>query len=308
MAISIRSLPLNALRSFDAAARHLSFAAAATELNVTAGAISVQIRRLEEWVGTPLFVRGHRSVSLTAAGERLAPRLTNMFLDLERLLTEVAAIDADSIHVSTIQSVAAKWLAPRIASFTEAHPTLQLRIVGEDSRVDLERDAADVALRYGDGEYGELHCELIARATAFPVCSPELAARYPNPSDIPNALLFEDDSSFVAPGLPTWDAWFDAAGIARATGIGGAVFRNSHMAIAAAVAGQGFALGLSPLVDIDLAEGRLVQPFPQTLKSPFGFWFVCRRARLNEPKIAAFREWVLASKPVPGLQVCKFSE
>jgi LysR family glycine cleavage system transcriptional activator len=292
MAIGIRSLPLNALRSFDAAARHLSFTAAAAELNVTAGAISVQIRRLEEWAGTPLFVRGHRSLSLTLAGERLAPKLTSMFLDLERLLTEITAIDAESIHVSTIQSVAAKLLAPRITSFTDAHPTLQVRIVGEDHRVDLERDAVDVAIRYGDGAYGELYSELIARAVAFPVCSPELARRYTKPGEIPHTLLFEDDSSFVAPGLPTWDTWFGAAGVARAIGVGGAVFRNSHMAIAAALAGQGFALGLSPLVDIDLAEGRLVRPFPQEVASPFGFWFVCRRERLSEPKIAAFRKWV----------------
>lgn len=292
MAISLRSLPLNALRSFDAAARHLSFAAAATELNVTAAAISAQIRRLEEWVGAPLFVRGHRSIALTVTGERLAPRLTSVFLDMERLLTETAEIDADSLQVSTIQSFAAKWLAPRIASFAARHPMLQLRVAGEDRQVDLDRDGVDVALRYGDGDYGPLHSELIAPGMAFPVCSPALAARYPDPTNIPATMLLRDESSLVAPGLPTWEAWFGAAGVARAGDVGGALFRNSHVAIAAALAGQGFALGLSPLVDHDLTEGRLVRPFALGLASPFGFWFVCRRERLGEPKIAWFRDWV----------------
>ena len=292
MAISLRSLPLNALRSFDAAARHLSFAAAANELNVTAAAISAQIRRLEEWVGAPLFVRGHRSIALSVTGERLAPRLTSVFLDMERLLTETAEIDADSLQVSTIQSFAAKWLAPRIGAFTARHPMLQLRVAGEDRQVDLDRDGVDVALRYGDGDYGELHSELIARATAFPVCSPALAARYPDPADIPATMLLRDESSLVAPGLPTWEAWFGAAGVARGSDIGGALFRNSHVAIAAALSDQGFALGLSPLVDDDLATGRLVRPFAAGLESPFGFWFVCRPERLAEPKIAWFRDWV----------------
>jgi LysR family glycine cleavage system transcriptional activator len=292
MAISIRSLPLNALRSFDAAARHLSFAAAANELTVTPAAISAQIRRLEEWVGLPLFLRGHRSIALTVAGARLAPRLTNLFLDMERLLTETAEIDADSLQLSTIQSFAAKWLAPRIASFTDRYPTLQLRISGDDRQVDLDRDDVDVAIRYGDGDHGDLHAERIARAVAFPVCSPQIAARYADPAEIPAAMLLQDESSLVSPDLPTWEAWFGAAGVAHPAGLGGVLFRNSHMALAAALAGQGFALGLSPLVDLDLAEGRLVRPFELSLESPFGFWFVCRRDRLGETKIAAFRQWL----------------
>lgn len=296
MAISFRSLPLNALRSFDAAARHLSFTAAAAELGVTPAAISAQIRRLEEWVGAPLFVRGHRSIALSGAGERLAPRLTSVFVDMERLLTETAAIDADVLQVSTIQSFAAKWLAPRVGDFVAAYPALKLRVVGEDRQVDLDRDGVDVALRYGDGDYGDMHRELIAPAIAYPVCAPSLAARFPDPASIPPALLIRDESALVAPGLPTWEAWFGAEGIDRRAEAGGVLFHNAHVAIAAALAGQGFALGLLPLVAADVAAGHLVKPYARELPSPFGFWFVCRRDRLAEPKIAALRGWVMGQR------------
>jgi LysR family glycine cleavage system transcriptional activator len=294
MPTPIRTLPLNALRSFDAAARHLSFAAAAAELGVTAAAVSVQVRRLEEWVGVPLFVRGNRSISLSATGRTLAPRLTALFVEMERLLSEVANFDATSLQVSAMPTFASKWVAPRLSSFTLRHPRIRIRIVGTDRRSDFERDGVDVGLRYGDGDYPELHCDLIAQATAFPVCSPALAARCgADPARIDPALLLHDESALVAPGLPTWSAWFAQAGVPRNVDSIGILFGNSHMALSAAIAGQGFALGLAPLVDSDLAAGHLVKPFAVELSSPFAFWFVCRPDRLAEPKIAAFRDWIL---------------
>ena len=298
MATPLRTLPLNALRSFDAAARRLSFAAAAAELGVTPAAISVQVRRLEEWVGAPLFVRGPRSVTLSAAGRALAPRLTALFSEMERLLSEVADLDAGSLQVSAMPSFASKWVAPRLASFLARHPAIQVRLSGSDRRADFERDGVDVGLRYGDGAWGpDLHAELIARARAFPVCSPALAADCGgDPARIDPARLLHDESALVAPGLPTWSAWFAEAGLPqaaeRADDGRGALFSNSHMALSAAVAGQGWALGLSPVVDDDLATGRLVRPFGPEIESAFGFWFVCRKERLDEPKIAAFRSWV----------------
>jgi LysR family glycine cleavage system transcriptional activator len=295
VATPIRMLPLNALRSFDAAARRLSFAAAAAELGVTPAAVSIQVRRLEEWVGAPLFVRGHRAIELSAAGRRLAPQLTALFVEMERLLSEVAELDAVSLQVSAMPTFASAWVAPRLGRFTAAHPDVQVRLAGGDRRADFERDGVDVGLRYGDGDYGDLHAELIAPAVAFPVCSPALAqACGGDPAKVPARLLLHDESSLVAPGLPTWEAWFAGAG-AVASGDGeGPLFSNSHMALAAAAAGQGFALGLAPLVDGDLAAGRLTRPFAFELESPFGFWFVCRKDRLGEPKIAAFRAWILA--------------
>jgi LysR family transcriptional regulator, glycine cleavage system transcriptional activator len=289
----IRMLPLNALRSFDAAARHLSFTAAAAELGVTPAAVSVQVRRLEEWVGAPLFARGHRSIVLSATGRRLAPRLTALFVEMERLVSEVADLDAATLQVSAMPTFASKWVAPRLASFIKHRPNIQVRIVGSDRRSDFDRDGVDIGLRYGDGDFGDLHAELIATATAFPVCSPALAAECgPDPLRIESTRLLQDESSLVAPGLPTWTTWFAKAGVERVDDNAGPLFSNSHMAMAAAVAGQGFALGLSPLVDDDLAAGRLVKPFATEVASPFGFWFVCRKDRLQEPKIAAFREWL----------------
>lgn len=292
MGTPIRNLPLNALRSFDAAARHLSFADAAVELGVTPAAVSVQVRRLEEWVGAPLFLRAHRSIALSATGERLAPRLTALFAEMEQLVADVADLDAQVLQVSAMPSFASRWVAPRLGGFLAAHPGMQVRIKGGDGRSDFDREGVDVGLRYGDGDYRDLHCERIAQATASPVCSPDLAARYPDPAAIPAALLLEDESSLVAPGLPTWSTWFAAAGCPRDDS-GGARFGNSHMALAAAVAGQGFALGITPLVDDDLAAGRLVRPFETSVDSSFGFWFVCRKDRIGEPKIAAFRDWMM---------------
>jgi LysR family glycine cleavage system transcriptional activator len=293
MATPNRSLPLNALRSFDAAARHLSFVAAANELCVTPAAVSVQVRRLEEWVGAPLFLRGHRSIALSAAGHALAPRLTAMFVEMERLLGQVAVLNATTLQVSAMQTFASKWVAPRLQRFMARHPEIQVRITGADQRVDFDRDGVDVGLRYGDGDWPDLHCEEIARAVAFPVCSPALAETCGgDPAQIDPALLLHDESSLVAPGLPTWSAWFAEAKAPRDIVSEGILFRHSHMALSAAVAGQGFALGLSPLVDDDLAAGRLVRPFATELASPFGFWFVCGMARVEEPKIAAFRTWL----------------
>jgi LysR family glycine cleavage system transcriptional activator len=293
MASSNRPLPLNALRSFDAAARHLSFVTAAEELHVTPAAVSVQVRRLEEWVGTPLFLRGHRSIALSTTGRALAPRLTALFVEMERLLGQVAMVHAGSLQISAMPSFASKWIAPRLARFRTLHPHIQVRVMGADRRADFERDGIDIGLRYGNGDYPDLHCELIARAAASPVCSPELAdCVRDDPAQLDTALLLHDESALVAPGLPTWSAWFAEAGAPRDIDREGILFSNSHMALSAAVAGQGFALGLTPLVDDDLASGRLVRPFATEIESSFGFWFVCTRERIAEPKIAAFRDWV----------------
>ena len=296
MVTSLQKTPLNALRSFDAAARRLSFAAAAEELGVTASAVSLQIRRLEARIGRPLFVRGHRSVTLSPTGERLAPRLTALYVELERLLFEVVEPELASLQISAMPSFATKWVAPRLSTFTARHPDLQIRIVGSDDLCDFDRDGVDIGLRYGGGAYGDLHCERIAAATAFPVCSAAFAsaraAELRSPAGLIAMPLLSDESSLRAPDLPSWNDWFEKAGVERMTESRGPLFESIHMALAAAIAGQGFALGLTPLVDDDLAAGRLVKPFAIELPSAYAFWFVCRKDRLRERKVAAFRRWV----------------
>lgn len=297
-----RGMPLNALRSFEAAARHLSFAEAGEELGVTAAAVSLQVKRLEDWIGDALFVRGHRSIALTPAGETLAPRLGELLLEMQRLLAAVERPDAGLLRISAMPSFAAKWVAPRLSGFTALHPEVQVQVAGGDPRSDFDRDGVDIGLRYGDGDYEALFCQRIARAIAFPVCSPALAAACgSDPAALDPSLLLQDESSHVAPGLPTWDVWLEAAGVRRKADRRAPRFGNSHMALTAAMAGQGFALGLSPLVDDDLAAGRLVRPFALELESRFGFWFVCRKDRRHERRIAAFHDWIFDQAAAAGL-------
>lgn len=289
-------LPLNALRSFEAAARLLSFNAAAAELGVTPSAVSLQIRRLEDSIGRSLFVRNHRSVTLSDTGARLAPKLGSLFAEMEALLSTVVGPEANSLRISAMPSFAAKWLAPRLSGFTSLHPHYQVRLAGEDALACFERGDIDIGLRYGPGDYPGLHCEKIASAVAFPVCSPAFAERHgaslTKPEGLTHFPLLQDEIAVKAAGLPTWASWFEAAGVERAVDNRGPQFESHHMALAAAEADQGLALGLSPIVDDDLAAGRLIRLFDIAVPSRFSFWLVCRADRAKERKIAAFRAWM----------------
>jgi len=298
-------IPLNALRSFEAAARLLSFNAAAAELGVTPSAVSLQIRRLEETIGRPLFVRSHRSVALSETGARLAPRLGELFADMERLLSTVINPETALLRISSMPSFAAKWLAPRLADFSARHPQYQVRIAGEDSLAGFVRDDLDIGIRYGSGDYPDLHCEKLADAFAFPVCSPAFASRHADalatPAGLASLTLLHDEIGEAAPGLPTWASWFEQAGVSPKPKTRGPSFESLHMALASAEAGQGIALGLTPLVDDALASGALIQPFPTAVPSVHAFWLVCRSDRARERKLAAFRSWVRGQMAEPGV-------
>ena len=289
-------MPLNALRSFEAAARLGSFRAAAEELGVTPSAVSLQIRRLEEILARPLFVRSHRSVALSEAGARLAPRLSELFSDMEHLLNVNIGPETSLLRVSAMPSFAHQWLAPRLGRFSDRYPQYQLRIVGEDQLMSFDRSDVDIGIRYGGGEYPGLHSELIAKVEAYPVCSPDFAERYRRALSSPSGLLelplIEDETARRAPGLPSWGDWFEAAAVPIDRLPPGARFESLHMALMAALSGQGVALGLSPLVDNDLAAGNLVRPFEIAIPSSFSFWLVCKPDRARERKIAAFRAWI----------------
>lgn len=289
-------MPLNSLRSFEAAARLGSFRAAAEELAVTPSAVSLQVRRLEEILGRPLFVRGHRSVSLSETGAHLAPRLSELFSEMEHLLSASIGPENSLLRVSAMPSFAHQRLAPRLGRFSDRFPQYQMRVVGEDQLVSFDRSGADIGIRYGAGDYPGLRSELIAKVEAFPVCSPEFADRHrralSSPSELLELPLIEDEIARRAPGLPTWPDWFAAAGVPAMTLPPGARFESHHMALMAALRGQGVALGLTPLVDDDLAAGNLVRPFEVAIPSSFSFWLVCKPERMNERKIAAFRAWI----------------
>lgn len=292
--------PLNALRAFEAAARLSSFTKAAIELHVTQAAISHQVKGLEAQLGVGLFRRGTRLLALTDAGAELLPALKDALDLMDDALRVVQSrhgrrrgtSKAGLLVVSTLDSVAAKWLVPRLGKFRVAYPDIELRLSTTNRLVDLAREDIDAAIRYGSGDYTGLHAEFLMSETLFPVCSPKLLEAGPpltQPSDLAHHTLLHDD-------MPTtWAAWLEAAGVPElGRHLTGHVFEQSSLVVQAAVSGQGIALGRSALVMDDLASGALVQPFTLALPSPHAYYMVCEDQRRDEPKITAFRDFALS--------------
>ena len=288
--------PLTALRSFEAAARRLSFAEAAHELFVTPAAVSHQIKRLEAHLGVPLFERHNRSVELTETGAKLAATLHTLFAELSDALTQVTDPSELRIRVSALPSLAAKWLVPRLHRFESRRPTLKVRIDTSDHLVNFAYEPIDIALRYGIGHYAGLHVERLMAANAFPVCSPRLLGNDHPPlkkaTDLRRHTLLHDESSDRSKGVPNWTTWLKAAGATHVDSQRGPVFGSIHLAIEAALAGHGVAMGVAPLVEHDLNNGRLVRPFELELPNAFAFWIVCQRKRATDPIIRKFIIWL----------------
>lgn len=295
--------PLNALRAFEAAARSLSFQAAAGQLFVTPAAVSHQVKRLEAYLGVELFRRGHRSVELTDEGAALAASLGELFGLLDLALDKAIARTAADLRVSTMESFAAKWLAPRLHRFHRDCPDLKLRIETGNEPADFVRGGIDVAIRYGPGGYTGVYAERLADAPVFPVCAPSLlGATPPVLDDLARHTLLHDESAAGRPGVPDWRAWLAAVGATGVDASRGPVFASIYLAQEAAVAGHGLALGVGPLVEDDLHGGRLVKPFGQSLANAYAFWIV-RRHGDNNPAAGAFCRWLRGevSGEIPAL-------
>jgi LysR family glycine cleavage system transcriptional activator len=288
-----RRLPsLNGLKAFEAAARHGSFTVAADELCVTQGAVSHQVKALEEELGLKLFIREHQRLVLTEAGrfylETTRDALDRIAAGTERLLQRHSA---GTLTLSTSPNFAAKWLVHRLGRFSEAHAGIDLRVSASLQHVDFARDDVDFAIRHGTGHWPGLHVVRLCVEQLFPVCSPSLrqgqkALR--QPEDLQHhALLHTDDRN-------AWARWLDAAGIENMAPSAGPVFNQASMAIDAAIDGQGVALGRTALLAWDLLAGRLVCPFGPALSVPYAYWLVCPKANSDLPKIRIFREWLLA--------------
>jgi len=290
------SAPLNALRAFEAAARCGSFLAASAQLFVTPAAVSHQVKRLEAWLGVQLFRRGHRTVELTPEGEALAASLGEAFAVLDLALDRATAATSADLRVSTLESFAAKWLAPRLHRFHRDHPALRVRIETGNAHADFARDGVDVAIRYGPGGYRDVRAERLMDAPVFPVCAPSLlhdAGRpLSKPADLRHHTLLHDESADGHPGVPDWRAWLDAAGARRTRATAGPVFASIYLAQEAAIAGHGVALGVAPLVAEDLQRGRLVAPFEQVLANAHAFWLVRPRGGTKRPASDAFCDWL----------------
>ena len=287
--------PLNALRAFEATARHMSFAKAAEELFVTPSALSYQVRQLEEHLGQKLFERLNRAIALTTAGEKLYPGIHTGLLAMSEAVGSLKkATPDDVLIVSTGPAFAAKWLAPRMYRFIEAHPDIELQLSANLKLVEFGVDGVDVAVRFGYGDYPDLHVEPIFDDVVTPMCSPELIERgLTQPSDLENFTLLHDDSMSQLERAPDWQEWLRRAGVSNVDASRGVRFSHADHSIDAAVEGAGVALGRSSLAGRELQQGRLVAPFDVHLTTSAAFWFVCAPTDLEKPKVEAFREWLM---------------
>ena len=289
--------PLNALRSFESAGRHLSFTKSAAELNVTPAAISHQVKALEELLEVPLFRRLTRALCLTDAGQAALPTLSQGFDKLAQGVEQMRAhCDSGVLTISVSPSFGAMWLVPRLEHFRRRHPDIEIRIDGTDRRVDL-------ALRYGPGGYSGVRIDRLFSQVNTPVCSPALlSGEHPlsQPDDLRHHTLLHIDWKDAE---ASWRMWLLAAGLHDIDPTRGPCFTMENMAVQAALDGHGVALVGDILVADDLAAGRLVRPFDPSLSTPltFSYYLLSAKDSDEQPKVAAFRDWLLeearASRP-----------
>lgn len=292
---------LNALRAFEASARHRSFSAAATELNVTPAAVGQLVRTLEDWLGTPLFVRGTRrraGLVPTETAERALPDIRAGFdrltLGLERLQEGAAS---GMLTVTVSPAFAAKWLLPRIDRFQAGCPDTDVRLETSLRPVDFVARRVDIGVRYGMGSWTGLAADKLLDEEVYPVCSPGLLRRHGGlraPADLARETLIHDLSMDGHAGFPTWEAWMEKAGVTGAIPRRGMKINNSAAVLQAAVEGHGVALARSVMAGDDLASGRLVRLFPDIrFVSQMAYYVVYRPERASLPRLAAFRDWLL---------------
>jgi len=284
--------PLNALKAFEAAARHESFTRAAEELCVTQGAVSNQVKALEAELAIKLFNRERQRLIITEAGKDyltvVRDALDRIAVGTERLLQRQ---NAGVLTVSTSPDFAAKWLVHRLGHFADAHPGIDLRVSATLHHVDFAREEVDLAVRHGEGSWPGLDTVRLSAEQLFAVCSPKLISgrrRLNKPADILNFPLLHLDSR------ADWTNWLQAAGLDGADVMHGPVLNRASMVIDAAINGQGIALARTTLAAWDIINGRLVRPFSESLRLSKTYWIVCPKATATVPKIVTFRDWLLA--------------
>lgn len=296
--MSTRLPSLNGLRAFEAAARHLSFTNAASELNVTQTAISHQIKRLEEELGLKLFIRQNRALALTPQGHDYLPGVRAAFNDLRLATDRLKRRDNDHVlTVSTLASMASKWLLPRISAFQRAHPDIDVRITTSTSMVDFKSGDVDAAIRYGRGQWPGLRADWLTADDLFPVCSPALRTgknALLKPQDLADYTLLHSSGGYD----DDWRLWLTAAGLpADISKQPGLTFDMIFMTLQAAIDGLGVAIGRTTYVEGDLAKGRLVVPFDMRMPADAGFYLVSPEASSDSRKLKAFRDWLLSQVP-----------
>jgi len=291
--------PLNALRAFEAAARHLSLSRAAQELHVTAGALSHQIRGLEELLGLKLFERRVRSIALTPAGKLLYPGLQTGFARIQEAVAGLGAVgDQRVLVVSTAPGFTAKWLAPRLYRFAAAQPDIDVRVSSSFGYANFTTDGIDVALRNFVRRAAPdpaLVIEKLVEVSLLPVCSPRLSAAhgpFAGPAALARVPLIHDDALAGRPEVPTWADWFRAAGVQGVDVSRGLRFNSTDHALDAAGEGAGVLLAHDLLAYDELRTGRLVIPVARPMSTGRAYYFVCPKRRSESPQVQAFRTWI----------------
>jgi DNA-binding transcriptional LysR family regulator len=280
--------PLNALRAFEVAARHLSFTRAAEELHVTQAAVSHQVKALEAHLGVALFRRLTRGLRLTDEGQALVPELRDVF---ERLAVAVARVGRREAHgrltISLLTTFALSWLVPRLPRFNALHPEIEVSLIATGRLADFRREDVDIAIRYGAGPWPDLHNEKLFADELTPLCGRQWIGKLKRPADLAHVPLL------VLNNHDDWPAWLGAAGLTHIDANKGQAFDSTRIAVDAAIAGGGVAIGNPYVHDEPIAEGRLFQPFDLVVPNGLSYWLVCPEATRERPKIRAFRDWLI---------------
>jgi LysR family glycine cleavage system transcriptional activator len=304
--------PLNALKAFESAARHLSVKRAAAELNVTPAAVSHQIKALESYLGVPLFLRRNRALELTEAARAALPKLREGFDSLAQAVERLRAHKGmGQLTVSAAPSFAARWLMPRLHRFFDAHRDVDVRVsarlrqpasggrraLAERATIDSWLADSDVAILYGRGDYPGFHVDQLLPLDITPICSPKLVTHPEHPllwpRDLEHHLLLHDDTGDLYDGISFWEVWLAAAGV---TGIDlnrGPHFSHAVLAFESAVEGHGVVATMPILAEADINAGRLVTPFELRVALESSYYLVCTEEAASREPVAAFREWLL---------------
>ncbi len=285
--------PLNSLRAFESAARHLSFARAAEELHVTPAAISQQIRQLEDHLGVSLFLRG-RKLQLNEAAEEVLPLVSEAFDQIERAMLKVrSGRTGEALVISAPPAFAARWLIPHLDLFHELHPAIELRLMATRRLVDFEVEDVDAAIRFGNGNYPGLAVERLMPESIIPVATPEIARKIADPADFLQCSLLEDEWHTENGVFPDWETWLASLGVKGQKKLRIRHYGDANLAIQAAVSGHGVALTWRSLVSADLESGRLVPLLNQSIQTSLAYHFVMPKNRSGRTDVLAFRQWLL---------------
>ncbi|RDV00718.1 transcriptional regulator GcvA [Trinickia dinghuensis] len=288
--------PLNALRAFEAAARHLSFKKAAEELFVTPAAVSHQIRSIEEYLGVELFCRSNRAIELSEHGKRCFEEVTLGFAHLTRAMTWVdKSREPERLVITAGPAFTSKWLVPRLSKFAELHPDIKTRVSASLSRCDFAKEGIDVAIRFGRIDAIGLHIERLIEESVVPMCSPSLIEALGRPltvGDLEHMPLIHDESlRMVDSGAMGWPEWLTLAGV-NVDATRGLFFNHADHAIQAAVEGSGVVLGRRVLAAPDVRAGRLAIPFGPEIPTGLHFHFVCTQDKADTSTVKTFRDWL----------------